>query len=78
MISTKSKNCLTCRSYALWDGDYTCVMEMKILSGCGENYRALNPENVLKEGCSLYLPASSKRREFNVNQWITHNQNISL
>lgn len=42
-------NCLVCDNYVIWDGDYVCCENLKLLSCGDENWTALNPENILKD-----------------------------
>lgn len=71
--------CLDCHAFALWDGDWCCTWNMKILSYCRDfprDYEATTPDYILENDCKDYRYNESKRHnEIQKELWNRCNPN---
>lgn len=75
---TMGIGCLACEHFALWDGDYCCVNQMKVLSGCSDELEAKNPSKVIgfnAQNCETYQEAGDYAVKRNKEMWNTFNKN---
>lgn len=78
---TMNVGCLSCEHFALWDGDYCCVNQMKILSSCTDKLEAKAPNKVIgfdTQNCENYKKATEYAIKRNKEIWNTFNKNNSV
>lgn len=70
ILEPDRKCCLFCQNYALWDGDYVCIAEFKILSYASINDAAETPEEILKERkCNNFNTSAPKGLQTDIEVW---------
>ena len=75
---TMGVGCLACEHFALWDGDYCCVNQTKVLSICTDELEAKNPSKVIgfsAQNCETYREAGDYAVKRNKEMWNTFNKN---
>ena len=75
---TMGIGCLACEHFALWDGDYCCVNQMKVLSSCTVELEAKSPSKVIgfnAQNCETYQEAGDYTVKRNKEMWNTFNKN---
>lgn len=70
--------CLACEHFALWDGDYCCIKQMKVLSSCSPELAAVSPLKVIgfnaAQNCETYREADDYAVKRNKEMWNTFNK----
>ena len=69
--------CLACENFALWDGDYCCVNQMKLLSSCTAELEATNPSKVIgfnAQNWEAYRESDDYAVKRNKEMWNTFNK----
>ena len=75
---TMGIGCLACEHFALWDGDYCCVNQMKVLSNCTVELEAKSPSKIIgfnAQNCETYQETDDYAVKRNKEMWNTFNKN---